>query len=169
MTKDRYNLRTEDHLQDIMQKPPHAFILKGNFLIVLVLTILVFLLDRFPIHEKKSFPCQIIKVQRPNNRNKQVVIQLSMDMCIDSLFIGGIRNPAYFIIKNSNNKIETIYGKITNITYSKYGMPFLTFEGIYINNTSINSGMIGSINIQTKSKSFISMFKQQFKLSSKIY
>jgi len=160
MIDNKYELRSEE-VQEIMRKPPHMFITKGNILILSLLSIAFYFLNRFPLFEKELVPVEVTNVYKDVNQNKNIKIALALNTTISK----NVRQnqTAKLLINNiKSNTGEILDGKIDSIAYTSYNVPILYFESNQLS-AMPKQGMIGKIEIITKKKTFISMLLERFR------
>jgi hypothetical protein len=160
MANSKYELRSSD-AQEIMRKPPRAFIARGNILILSALLVAFYFLNTIPLYKKEAIHCEIAHTNEIINRDDSSIIALSLKVNIPE---NVKRNqPARLFINNIKvTKDSFLMGRIDSIGYSPSEGPMLFFkcgrEGLIV-----QAGNIGNIEIILKKETLLSMLLDRFR------
>ena len=155
MPHNKYELRNSD-VQKIMRKPPHAFIARGNILILLLLFVAFYFLNKFPLYEKETTHFEIANIYTGTDLKGSVKIVLLLNNGISK---NVKQNQAAKLFIN-NMKFN---GRVDSIGYTPYKAPVIYFKGSQ-SGTMLQQGMIGYMEIIIREKTFLSMLLDRFKI-----
>ncbi|WP_205510386.1 hypothetical protein [Longitalea arenae] len=161
MPDNKYEIRNNE-VQEIMCKPPHSFIAYGNRVMLFILLVAFYLLNRFPLYMRETTHFQIAGIETAGHENDSVVLVLALNNSISKEVKPD--QAAKIAVNNLKfNDKEHMNGKICRIDHTQYNAPVLYVK---CDRTAINTkkGMIGNLEIIIKERTFLSMLVDRFQL-----
>ena len=157
---NKYEIRT-DEVQEIMRKPPHAFVLTGNLFTFLMLGLAFYFLNIFSIYEKETIHFEIKETLPAVRLAEYGRVSLLMNSAISKDVLKGQAGELY-ISDTTVSRKGFLSIVIDSIGYTRYKAPvlYVRYEQLGV---LLQDGMIGYLEINKKKKSFLSTLVSRFK------
>jgi len=161
MTFNKYELRNRE-AQEIMAKPPHAFISRGNIAVMIILLASFYFINTFPLYERELAHFEITGIDTDTKKPDSIKLVLSLNNGISKNVKA--HQAAKISVNNLNfNNAGFLHGQVDSIGHTQYNAPILYFTCSSAGLSS-QKGMIGNIEIIIKKKTFFRMLLERVKM-----
>ncbi|PVH24394.1 hypothetical protein [Sphingobacterium corticibacter] len=152
MSDTKYEIRSEE-MSTLLKKTPHGVVTKGNFIVLIILTIFFFLLNHYSATDIVKLTGHVDRIfiddQSKNLMNFSIVVSNIKDSKIEN------NTNFEYKFKNTNDiKVYTLLGKVDSIIYKTSKVSIFYVTAHY--SSPLKEKSSGYLFIDRKEKTFFS-------------
>lgn len=152
MSESKYEIRSEE-MTSLLKKIPNAFLTKGNFLVLAMLVVFFFLLNRYGPRDELKLIAQVDSVFINDQSKTPLHFSLIVTNIKDTTI--KVHSDFEYRFENGNTKSSyTLSGKIDTVIYRDLNSA--VFHVTANSSTPVREKSIGDLIIEKEKKSFFS-------------